>query len=268
MELRQRQTSHSEMSHRVIPQEVLAQLKAHLDSLPAHMQRMVIILVESGMRVNEVCSLPFDCLLRDEAGNWFLRYSQLKTQQEHTIPLLYHAAAVIREQQQAVRDEQGSVTRFLFANPKGGAFSQRTFINKLNRIACERDIRDATGTVWRFQAHQFRSTVIARMINDGMPLHLIQYYWNMQTFDEVMSVYKQVFGPFRKYVFLWLLTTIADGKEKCGERRELFDSVKVPWINKNALPPNEPFGCCSLPPTVCPRPHICCCHVEGCFYQA
>lgn len=268
MELRQRQTSRSEMSHRVIPQEVLAQLKVHLDSFPAYFQRMAIILVESGMCVNEVCSLPFDCLLQDEAGNWFLRYSQLKTQQEHTIPLLYRAAAAIREQQQAVRDEQGSVTHLLFPNPKGGAFSQRTFINKLNRIACERDIRDATGTVWRFQARQFRSTVIARMISDGVPLHLIQYYWNMQTLDEVMSVYKQVFDPSRKNASLWLLATLADGMGKCGERRELFDSVKVPWSNKNALPPNEPFGSCTLPPTVCPRPHIYPCLVEGCFFQA
>ncbi len=216
MELRQKQTSRSEMSHRVIPQEVLEQLRAHQDSFPAHIQRMVIILLESGMRLNEVCSLPFDCLLRDEAGNWFLRYPQLKTQQEHTLPLLYLAAEVIR----------------------------------------------------RFEAHQFRYTVIARMINDGVPLHLIQFYWNMQTLDEVMSVYKQIIGPSRKDAFLWLRTTIADGKGKCGELRELFDSVRVPWINKNALPPNEPFGYCTLPPKVCPRPHICRCQVEGCFSQA
>jgi integrase/recombinase XerD len=268
MELRQRQASHGEMSHRVIPQEVLAQLKARLDSFPAHIQRMVIILVESGMRVNEVCSLPFDCLLRDEAGNWFLRYPQLKTQQEHTIPLSYRAAAAIREQQQAVKDEQSSTTHLLFPNPNGGAFSQRTFINRLNRIAYERDIRDASGTVWRFQARQFRYTVIAQMINDGVPLHHIQYYWNMQTLDEVMSVYKQVFGPPRKDAFFPLLTTIADGKGKCGELRELFERVRVPWINKNALPPNEPFGCCTLPPTVCLRPHIYPCLVEGCFFQA
>jgi hypothetical protein len=83
MELRQRQTSHSEMSHHVIPHEVLEQLKSHLDSFPAHIQRMVITLVESEMRVNEVCSLPIDCLLQGEAGNWFLRYPQLKTQQLH-----------------------------------------------------------------------------------------------------------------------------------------------------------------------------------------
>jgi integrase len=268
MELRKRQTSHSEMSHRGIPQEVLAQLKAHLDSFPANIQRMVIILVESGMCVNEVCSLPFDCLLRDEAGNWFLRYPQLKTQQEHTIPLLYRAAAVIREQQQAVRDEQDSVTRFLFPNSKGGAFSQRIIINKLNRLACERDIRDATGTVWRFQARQFRYTVIARMINDGVPLHFIQYYWNMQTLDEVMGVYKQVFGPYRKDAFFWLLTTLADGKGKCGERRELFDSVKAPWINKNALPANEPMGYCTLSPLERPCLHRYPCLIEGCFIQA
>ena len=166
-----------------------------------------------------------------------------------------------------MRNEQGSVTGFLFPNPKGGAFSQRTFINKLNRVACERDIRDATGTVWRFQAHQFRSTVIARMINDGVPLHHIQYYWNMQTLDEVMSVYKQVFGPPRKNAFLWPLTTIADGKGKCGERRGLFDSVRVPWSNKNALPPNKPFGYCSLSPLERPCLHICSCLVEGCFFM-
>jgi integrase/recombinase XerD len=131
----------------------------------------------------------------------------------------------------------------------------------------ERDIRDASGTVWRFQTRQFRSTVIAQMINDGVPLHHIQYYWNMQTLDEVMSVYKQVFGPPRKDAFFPLLTTIADGKGKCGELRELFERVKVPWINKNALPPNEPFGCCTLPPTVCLRPHIYPCLVEGCFFR-
>ena len=268
MELRQSQTSRSEMLHRGIPQEVLEQLKAHLDSFPAHMQRMVIILIESGMCVNEVCYLSFDCLLQDEFGNWFLRYSQLKTQQGHTIPLLHCTTVVIREQQQAVKDQQGNVTRFLFPNPQGGAFSQRNFINKLNRLVCERDIRDATGTVWRFQARQFRSTVIARMINDGVPLHLIQSYWNMQTLDEVVSVYKQVFGPSWKDVYFWLPTTFADGKGNCGERRELFDSVRMPWSNKNALPANKPFGSCTLPPLECLCPHLFRCLVEGCFFQA
>jgi integrase len=267
MQFRQRQNSRSGRSYRVIPQEVLAQLSAYLDSSPAPIQRMVIILVESGIGVKEVCSLSFDCLLRDESGNWFLRYLQLKTQQEHTIPLSYRAAAAIREQQQAVRDEQGSTTHLLIPNPKGSPFSQRTFMNRLNCIARDKGIRDASGEVWRFQAHQFRCTAIARMINDGVPLHIIQYYLNAQTLDEMVGVYKQMFGQPRKEESISLTTQIVGGKGKWDERRELFDSVRVLWINKNVLPPNKPFGYCTLSPTVCPRPHICRCQVEGCFYQ-
>ncbi len=268
MKFRQRQTSHSDMSHRVLPQEVVEQLRAHLDSFPAPIQRMVIILLESGMRVNEVCALPFDCLLRDEAGNWFLRYPQLKMHQVHTIPLSYTAAAAIREQQQAVRDEQGSTTHFLFPNPKGFPFSQRTLMNVLNRTACDRGIRDASGTVWRFQSHQFRNTVIARLINDGVPLHIIQYYLNAQTLDETVGMCKQLFGPSRKEESFPLPARIASGKWKWGERSALFGSVGMPWISQNGLTGNTPGGYCTLPPRVSPCPHICRCLVETCFPQA
>src|SRR5437763_11811889 len=168
MELQRKQPSYRKNAPHFIPEEVLKQLRTCLNTFPAPISRMVDLLLESGMRVNELCALPFDCLTRDGAGNWFLRYPQLKTHQEQIILLSYREAAVIREQQQTVRDEQSSTTHFLFPNPKGFPFSQRTFLNWLNRIASERDIRDTSGTVWRFRAHQFRHTVIARLINDGV----------------------------------------------------------------------------------------------------
>lgn len=130
-------------------------------------------------------------------------------------------------------------------------------MNMLNRIACEWGIRDASGKVWRFQAHQFRHAVIARMINDGVPLHIIQYYLNAQTLDEVVGVYKQLFGPSRKEEFIPLPTEITDGKGKCGERRVLFDSGGVPRFSQTGLTGNTPVGYCTLPPTVSPYPHIC-----------
>jgi len=232
MQFRQRQNSRNERSHHIIPQEVLEQLRAHLDSFPAHIQRMVIILVESGMSVNEVCSLSFDCLLQDEAGNWFLRSPQLKTRQVHIIPLSYGAASAIHEQQQAVGDEQGATTRLLFPNPKGSPFSRRTLMNVLNRIARDRSIRDASGTVWRFHSHQFRYTVIARLINNGVPLPIIQYYLNVQSLDEVVGVYKHLFIHSWRGESFPLPTQIACGKEKWGERRVHFDSVEVPWISQ------------------------------------
>lgn len=50
---------------RFIPEEVLAQLNKHLDKLPPHIMRMVIILQECGMRISELCRLSFNCLIQD-----------------------------------------------------------------------------------------------------------------------------------------------------------------------------------------------------------
>jgi hypothetical protein len=110
VKLRQRQTSRSEMSHGGIPQEVIEQVKAHLDSLPTHIRSMVVLLIQCGT---------------------------------------LRAAAVIREQQQAMRDEQGSTTHLLFPNHKGFPFSQRSPMLVLNRTTRERDIRDASGSAER-----------------------------------------------------------------------------------------------------------------------
>jgi integrase len=43
-------------------------------------------------------------------------------------------------------------------------------------VAYDHDIRDASGKLFRFQAHQFRHTVGTRMINLGVPHHIIQRY--------------------------------------------------------------------------------------------
>ncbi len=158
-----------------IPQEVLAQLITHLDSLPAHIKRMVVLLLLSGIRVNKLCSLPFDCLIQDDYGIWFLRYDNLKTHVKHTIPLSPGAVAIIQEQQLALKQDHHGVADLLFLNDKGQAVSPKTFIAQLNRLAIKKDIRDATGQVWRFQAHQFRSSLAAQMIKDNVPFSVITH---------------------------------------------------------------------------------------------
>lgn len=177
MELQREQSSFPQNFFRFIPEEVLNQLYFHLDTLPAHISRMVDLLVESDMRVKELCTLPFDCLL------------------------------------------------------------------------------------------QFRHAVIAQMINGGVPLHIIQYYLNAQTLDEVVGVYKQLFGPSRKEEFIPLLAEVADRKWKCDQRRELFNWEEVPWISKNRLTKNTPVGYFPLPPTVNPCPHTCHCRAGARFFQ-
>ncbi len=126
METHQRQNFHREMSLPLISQEVLEQLLAHLYSFPDQIRRMIILLLESGMHVRELCALPFDCLVQDAAGNWLLRFNELKTHNERTIQLTSSLVAVIREQQQAMEQKALAAKDPLFPNSKGRPFSQKT----------------------------------------------------------------------------------------------------------------------------------------------
>ena len=173
----------------LIPQEVLAELIIHLDSLPAHIKRMVVLLLLSGIPVNKLCSLPFDCLIREDYGIWFLRYDNLKTHVKHTIPLSTLAVAMIQEQQQSLNQDQHGVTDLLFLNAKGQAISPKTFMALLNRLAIKKDIRDATGQVWRFQAHQFRSTFAVQMIKDNVSFNVITHLLGHKEFNTTLRYF-------------------------------------------------------------------------------
>ncbi len=182
MKLQQQQLSlHEKGLSRVIPPEVLEQLKAYLGVLPIHIRVIVILLLECGLRVSELCALPLDCLMRDAAGNWLLRCASSKTRSERTIPLSPDTAAMIQEQQQTLMQGKQGVMGLLFTDSKGRPVSSRIFMKQLNRLAIEKDLRDVTGTVWQFQAPQFRSTFVTHMIEQQVPIEVIQQYIGAQT---------------------------------------------------------------------------------------
>jgi len=126
------------------------------------------------MRVSEVCSLPIDCL---EQGSGLLRLGPLKTGKERTIPLSPSTALVVQEQRHALTQEQHGAMDLLFCDSTGQAISPHTLLSSLNRLAIEKDIRDATGNVWRFYSLQFRATLAAQMIRQHFPISLIQRYF-------------------------------------------------------------------------------------------
>jgi transposase len=91
---------------REVPEEVLEQVRTHLDALPTTVLRMVTILLEVGLRVNELCSLPLDCLICDDRHEWYLRFYQRKTHQEQVIPLVdTQVVGAIQAQQQEIREQ-------------------------------------------------------------------------------------------------------------------------------------------------------------------
>jgi len=173
---------------REIPEEVLAQIREHLSTLDTTMLRMVTILLECGLRISELCTLPFDCLMCDDKHEWYLRFYQIKLKQEHVIPLVNETVvAVIQAQQEDTRTQWGDRSPYLFTRPLKRArgqplpFVRLTFANRLNRWALEKNIRDRQGRLYRLQSHQFRHTVGMRLINDDVPLEVIRRLFGHHT---------------------------------------------------------------------------------------
>jgi integrase/recombinase XerD len=165
-----------ERESREIPEPVLEQLREHLETLPTTMLRMVVILLECGMRIGELCTLPLDCLVGNEEQGWYLRSYQSKMKQEHIIPLVDPTViGAIQAQQRDMCEQWGSTCPYLF--PRTSAhrlpFSQGTFRGCLNRWALEREIRDTSGKLYRFQAHQFRHSLGMRLLNEDVPIEVI-----------------------------------------------------------------------------------------------
>ena len=161
---------------RDLPAEVLAQLREHLETLPTTVLRMVVILLEVGLRISEVCTLGLSCLICDDQHEWYLRFYQWKAKREHTIPLVDEAVVgTIQAQQQEIRERWGDACPYLFPSPLSPLlpFQQATFTRILNEWACAKQIRDQSGNLYHFQSHQFRHTVGMQLINEDVPLDVI-----------------------------------------------------------------------------------------------
>jgi integrase len=161
---------------RDLPAEVLAQLREHLSTLPTAILRMVVIFLEVGLRISEVCTLELSCLTHDDKNEWYLRFYQWKVKREHIIPLVDEAVVeVIQAQQQDIREQWGDTCQYLFPSPSSHRlpFNQATFNRILNEWACDKQIRDQSGNLYHFQSHQFRHTVGMQLINEDVPLDVI-----------------------------------------------------------------------------------------------
>lgn len=165
-----------ESASREIPAEVLVQLRKHLHVLPTTILRMVTVLLELGLRINELCQLPLDCLICDDKHEWYLRFYQSKTHREQVLPLVEkEVIGAIQAQQEVVRARWGKACSYLFPSPStpNTPYKQLTFARKLNQWAEQCQITDTNQRLYRFTSHQFRHTVGMRLINEDVPLEVV-----------------------------------------------------------------------------------------------
>lgn len=160
-----------------ISEHVLRQLKRHIHNFPEWMQNFIIILMETGRRISEVCSLGFDCLEQDGDGDLLLKVNEQKLKRIRLIPISKECISAIQAQQKLVLAEEKS--KYLFPSQglsKSPTVSAPHINRSLNNLAAEYDIKDTIGVVWKFSSHQFRHTIGTQMINAGVPQVMVQHY--------------------------------------------------------------------------------------------
>jgi integrase len=251
---------------RFVSEFVMAQLEDedHLALLEPTVRHLIVVLAETGLRANDACMLPYNPLV-DDSGGWpCLRYHARKVNADQLVPLSGRAAVAIRDQQAHVRAEWPTGIPWLFPDPRRRPegpqpFSYDMLNRRLKSWQNKIDLRDQNGNPVRVTAHQFRHTVGTRLINAGVPQHIVQRVLGHAS-PGMTDVYAQLHDTTIRQVFdryQQLRVNIA------GEVLA-FDpnspTAAAEWIKHNLsrVQASLPNGYCGRPPQQdCPHPNAC-----------
>ena len=239
-----------------IDEYVINQLRTHLHDLPEWMQHFIVILMETGRRVSEVCSLSYDCLESDGDNDLLMRVSEKKLSRVRLIPVSKACIDAIRAQQALVSTETPSTYLFPSRTSSKSPTVSAPHINRaLNRLANDKKIKDNNGVIWRFSSHQFRHTIGTKMINAGVPQVMVQHYLGHES-PEMTARYAHIHDATMKKAFVDYQEKLIDiqGKEKPSDAQ-----MNAKWLKQNIMSQSLPNGLCALPLTQkrCPHANAC-----------
>jgi integrase len=264
---------------RYIPEEVMTQLNQHLDLLAEPVMRMVLVIQETGLRASELLQLPYDCLKQDTNGDWYIQYMNWKMIKEDTKPISQELAKAIQEQQKFIRQhlanyeylfcarKKGKNTGYRIFIPQPKVMDNTSFITFLKLLAKDKKISDCSGEIWNFQSHQFRHTVGTRMINNGVPQHIIQRYLGHES-PAMTSVYAHIHDQtLKKEIAKYHDSRVVNVAGEVVESiiPELDNNLDLHLLKKNVLAQSLPNGSCARPIVLGECPHANACFTCGDF---
>jgi integrase len=252
---------------RFVDEFVMAQLENpdNLARLPDKTTRnLLIVVMETGLRAFDACSLPFNPVIDDSVGWPCLRYFNHKMAAEQMIPLSSPAAQAIRDQQADLQARFDVPPSVLFpadnANPDGiRSISYGTLRDRLSRWERAIGLHDETGQPVVVTAHQFRHTLGTRMINQGVPQHIVQKMLGHAS-PQMTARYATIHDTTVRAAFDDYQRRRVDIQ---GQRLD-FDpaapAADAEWVKHNLsrVAASLPNGYCGRPPQQdCPHPNAC-----------
>lgn len=250
-----------------VPEFVMGQLEAEGNLAKIRrptVRHLVIVLMETGLRGGDACALPFNPIIEDSVGWPCLRFDNTKVATEQLIPISTKAAEAIRAQQAHVLATWPHGSPWLFPGILDNAdgtkpYAHDSLSGQLRNWEARIDLHDEAGQrVW-VRAHQFRHTVGTRLINAGVPQHVIQKLLGHAS-PRMTARYAQIHDA-----------TVRDAFESyCAQRVNTagqhlgFDpdalTADAEWAKHNMarIRDSLPNGYCGRPPQQnCPHPNAC-----------
>ena len=252
---------------RFITEFVMAQLENpnNLDRLPDHTTRaLVVVIIETGLRANDACALVFNPIVNDSSGWPCLRYYNTKMATECLIPLSAAGADAIRAQQHQLRQRWPDGPAVLFpaahSNPDGDrAFNYTTLRQRFVRWQHTIGLHDETGQAVTVTAHQFRHTLGTRMINKGVPQHVVQRLLGHAS-PQMTARYATLHDVTVRAAFdEYCASRVAlDGQRIAYDATAITAEAEFTKHNMNRIQASLPNGYCGRPPQQdCPHPNAC-----------
>jgi integrase len=248
---------------RFIPEFVMGQLESeeNLAQLCLPYRSLVVLIAETGLRAGDACALPFDPLLSDSAGWPCLRFASSKMRAEHLLPLSTRAVEAIRTQQQHVHQTCPDGSAWLFPSrsdqhlPVPYDTFRRAFAGWQRRIG----LHDETGCATSVTIHRLRHTLGTRMINSGVPEHVIQRLLGHAS-PAMTAVYAHMHDTTIRAEFERYCQTRVDVEGQLLGFDPQAVTADAEWVKHRLARAADalPNGYCGRPPQQdCPHPNAC-----------
>jgi len=251
---------------RFVSEFVMAQMEDpdalnHLDPTIRH---LVIVLIDTGLRATDACTLPFNPVVADSVGAPCLRFRNAKARDEQLVPLTERAAKAIGDQQAyvAVRWSGGSPWLFPDTHHDDGAdrpISYRFLHRRLRNWQTHIDLRDEAGLPITVSAHQFRHTLGTRLINSGVPQHIVQRILGHAS-PGMTDVYARLHDTTIRIAFDRFQKQRVDIAGRVLAYDPESPAADAEWLKHNLarIQASLPNGYCGRPPQQeCPHPNAC-----------
>ena len=251
---------------RFVTETVMAQLESesNLAELEPTTRHLVIILTEAGLRAGDACTLAFDPLVPDSVGWPCLRFYNSKVRLEQLVPLSAKGVSAVKAQQQLVLERWPKGSPWLFPdvrdNPDGTLpYDYHSFCRRLRAWQRRINLHDEKGRPVTVSAHQLRHTLGTRLINAGVPQHVVQRVLGHAS-PGMTSIYAHLHDTTVREAFERYQQTRVDITGRVLDFDPEAPTADAEWVKHNLsrIQASLPNGYCGRPPQQdCPHPNAC-----------